>query len=228
MKKTDAPRSRRTILTPILTTAVLATAALVALSQLGAAGGPGDAEEVFSGVPQRGTTLGEADAPVTVNVYEDFQCPFCGRFSREVLPEVVRDHVESGEARVVSRPLVFLGEDSLEAARAALAAGEQDLYWQYHSLLFENQGAENSGYVTDGFLEGLAREVPGLDLGAWRERRAGYSFGPELEEAASQARASGVESTPTVVVGGPGGEEKLTGEEDAGEVSAAIREARGS
>ncbi len=205
MKKTEAPRSWRAILTLILTTAVLATAALVALSQLGGAGGPGAPEELYSGIPQRGTTLGEADAPVTVYVYEDFQCPFCGRFSREVLPEVVRDHVESGEAKVSSRPLVFLDEDSLEAARAALAAGEQGLYWQYHSLLVENQDAENSGYVTEEFLEGLAREVPGLDQGAWGERRAGYSFEPELEEAASQARASGVDSTPTVVVSGPGG-----------------------
>ena len=228
MKGTEAPGSRRVILTLVLTTAVLATAALVALSQLGGPGGPGAAEELYSGVPQRGTTLGEADAPVTVYVYDDFQYPFCDRFSREVLPEVVRNHVESGEVKVSSRPLVFLGEDSLKAARAALAAGEQDLYWQYHSLLFENQGAENSGYVTEEYLEGLAREVPGLDRGAWRERRAEYSFEPELEEAASQARASGVESTPTVVVSGPGGEEKLTGTEDAGEVSAAIRRVRGS
>lgn len=227
MTKTDAPRSRRVMLTLTLTTAVLATAALIVSSQLGGGGATGDAEGLYSGIPQSGTTLGEADAPVTISVYEDFQCPFCGRFSREVLPEVIRDHVETGEARVVSRPLVFLGDDSLEAARAALAAGEQDLYWQYHSLLFENQGAENSGYVTDGFLDGLAREVPGLDLRAWNERRTGYSFETELEEASSGAQTSGIDSTPTVVVSGPGGERKLPGE-DPGAISAAIREVGGS
>lgn len=136
MTKTDAPGSRRVMLTLTVTTAVLATAALILLSQLG-----GEAEGSYRGIPQSGATLGEADAPVTLYVYEDFQCPFCGQFSREVLPEVVQNHVAGGEAKVVSRPLVFLGEDSLEAARAALAAGEQDLYWQYHALLFENQGA---------------------------------------------------------------------------------------
>ena len=61
------------LLTLTLTTAVLATAALISLSQFGTSGGPGDAEELFSGIPQSGTTLGRADAPVTISVYEDFQ-----------------------------------------------------------------------------------------------------------------------------------------------------------
>jgi protein-disulfide isomerase len=223
VKKNDAPGSRRALLALTLSTAVLATVALISLSQLGGAGGPGDAESLYSGIPQTGTTLGRADAPVTISVYEDFQCPFCGRFSREVLPLLVREHVETGGAKVVSRPLTFLGEDSLEAARAALAAGEQDLYWEYHSLLFENQGAENSGYVTDEFLEGLARQVPGLDLGAWNGSRVG-DLDPELEEARSRARLSGVEATPTVVVSGPGGEKRLSGADDPEEISAAVRE----
>ena len=165
---------------------------------------------------------------MTISVYEDFQCPFCGRFSREALPPLVRDHVETGEAKVVSRPLTFLGEDSLEAATAALAAGEQDLYWEYHSLLFENQGAENSGYVTDEFLEGLAKQVQGLDLRVWNRDLAAGLPGAELEEARSRARSrarsSGIEATPTVVVSGPGGENWLSGADDPEEISAAIRE----
>ena len=228
MTKSDAPGPRRVLLTLTLTTAVLATAALISLSQLGSSGGSDDAEGLYSEIPQSLTTLGRANAPVTISVYEDFQCPFCGRFSREVLPPLVRDHVETGEAKVVSRPLTFLGEDSLKAARAALAAGEQGLYWEYHSLLFENQGAENSGYVTDEFLEGLARQVPGLDLRAWNGSRAGGRAGglpdSQLEEARSAAQASGVDSTPTLVVGGPGGEKRLSGAEDPEEISAAIRE----
>jgi protein-disulfide isomerase len=212
------------LLTLTLTAAVLATAALISLSQLGSSGGSDDAEGLYSEIPQSLTTLGRADAPVTISVYEDFQCPFCGRFSREVLPPLVRDHVETGEAKVVSRPLTFLGEDSLKAARAALAAGEQGLYWEYHSLLFENQGAENSGYVTDEFLEGLARQVPGLDLGAWNSSRAGGLPDSQLEEARSGARASGVDSTPTLVVSGPSGEKRLSGAEDPEEISTTIRE----
>jgi protein-disulfide isomerase len=224
VKKSDAPGSRRVLLTLTLSTAVLATVVLISLSQLGSAGGPVDVEDPYPGIPQTGTTLGRAGAPVTISVYEDFQCPFCGRFSREVLPPLVREHVETGEAKVVSRPLTFLGEDSREAARAALAAGEQGLYWEYHSLLFENQGAENSGYVTDEFLEGLARQVQGLDLGEWNGSRTRDLPASDLEEARSRARLSGVQATPTVVVSGPGGEKRLSGAEDPEGISAAVRE----
>jgi protein-disulfide isomerase len=224
VKKNDAPGSRRALLALTLSTAVLATVALISLSQLGGAGGPGDAESLYLGIPQTGTTLGRSDTPVTISVYEDFQCPFCGRFSRENLPPLVRNHVETGEAKVVSRPLTFLGEDSLEAATAALATGEQNLYWEYHSLLFENQGAENSGYVTDEFLEDLARQVHGLDLRAWNREHAGNLPGAELKEARSRARSSGIEATPTVVVSGPGGEKRLSGADSPEEISAAIRE----
>ena len=225
MTKIDQPVSRRAILTLIVASAVFAAALLVALSWLG---NKEDTEGLYSGIPQRGTELGQASAPVEISVYEDFQCPFCGRFSREVLPEIVADHVRSGEVRVNSRPMTFLGEDSIEAAGAALAAGDQDRYWQYHSLLFENQGAENSGYVTDGLLEDLARQTPGLDVGAWNDLRATDYPEADLREVEAAARTTGIDSTPTVVVRGPAGERVLGGAAGAEEVSAAVREVKGS
>lgn len=224
MTKTNAPASRRAILTLTVAAAVFATALLVALSWWGSRG---DAEGLYSEIPQRGTTLGAAGAPVEISIYEDYQCPFCGQFSRETLPEVIENHVRNGEAAVESRPMTFLGEDSVEAAGAALAAGEQGRYWQYHSLLFENQGAENSGYVTGGFLGDLARQVPGLDVAAWNDRRAAGYGGSELQEVAAEARAAGIDSTPSVVVSGPAGERVLGGEDGAAEISAAVREVKG-
>ena len=224
MTKTNAPASRRVILTFTVAAAVFATAMLVALSWWGSSR---DAEELYSEIPQRGTTLGEADAPVEISIYEDYQCPFCGQFSRETLPGVIANHVRNGEATVESRPMTFLGPDSFEAAGAALAAGGQDRYWQYHSLLFENQRAENSGYVTDEFLGELARQVPGLDVAAWNDRRAAGYGESELREVEAEARAAGIDATPTVVVSGPAGERVLGGEDGAAEVSAAVREVKG-
>jgi protein-disulfide isomerase len=153
-------RSPRMLLALIMAVAILVAALMAVLSQLGGAGGSSasseDVGKLYSGIPQSGTTLGKSDAPVTVYLYEDFQCPYCGQFSREMVPQLVEDYVRGGKAKLISEPLTFLGPDSVAAARAALAAGEQDRYWPYHSLLFENQGEENSGYVTSDFLEGLA------------------------------------------------------------------------
>jgi protein-disulfide isomerase len=141
---------------------LLRVAALLAvLSQLGGTGGSSasgeDVGKLYSGISQRGTTLGKSDAPVTVYLYEDFQYAYCGEFSRKMFPQLVEDYVRGGKAKLISEPLTFLGPDSVVAARAALAAGEQNRYWPYYSLLFENQGEENSG----------TRTAPGAGLSRW-------------------------------------------------------------
>jgi protein-disulfide isomerase len=186
----------------------------------------GGSKGTLAGIPQDGTRLGRDDAPVTIWLYEDFQCPACGQFARETLPEVVERHVEPGDTKLVSETLVFIGPDSVPAARAAFAAGQQDRYWQYATLLFENQGAENSGYVTDEFLTNLARETEGMNVNEWNEARHG-SFGKELRAAQQRAEEDGVNSTPSLVVSGPDGQVTLRGAVPAEDVARAIQEVGG-
>src|SRR5918994_6102759 len=123
------------LLVLLVAAAVAVAGLMVVLSQLGGGGHEG----ALADIPQDGTRLGSDDEPVTIQLYEDFQCPACGQFARETLPEVVGRHVEPGDAKLVSQTLVFIGPDSVPAARAAFAAGRQDRYWQYAALLFENQ-----------------------------------------------------------------------------------------
>lgn len=204
--------------------AVLVAGLMVVLSQLDRGAG---SQETFADIPQNGTTLGAEDAPVTIRLYEDFQCPACAMFARDTLPEVVERYVEPGDAKLVSETMAFLGPDSITTARAAFAAGEQDLYWQYAFLLFENQGAENSGYADDEFLTNLAEEVEGLDVERWNEaRRAGYE--QELQAVQERATEDGVNSTPSLVISGPGGEVTLKGAVPIEEVERAVEEAKGS
>jgi protein-disulfide isomerase len=228
--RSNSLRSPGILLAVLAGAAIVVAALLVVLSQLGSTGSPSkeDVGNLYSGISQEGTTLGESDAPVTVYLYEDFQCPFCGQFSRETFPELVNRDVRDGKVKVVSEVLVFLGPDSVEAARAALAAGEQNRYWPYYSLLFENQGEENSGYVTSDFLTSLARKTPGLDVSKWNAERTGNSFRSELEAAQSNARSNGVDSTPTLIVSGPNGQEKLEGVRNYVQISTAIDQVDGS
>jgi protein-disulfide isomerase len=229
LEKNSTLRSPRTLLALLVAVAIIVAALLVVLSQFGGGGGSGeDVGELYAGIPQDGTTLGENDAPVTVYLYEDFQCPFCGQFDREMFPDLVDDYVRDGEVKVVSETMAFLGPDSVTAARAAFAAGEQNRYWPYHTLLFENQGEENSGYVTDDFLRGLAEDTPGLDVQKWEDQRAGNSFTKELEAVQSKAQAEGVNSTPTLIVEGPGGQVKIDRLTDYDQISSAIDKADGS
>ena len=226
MEKNGTLRSPRTLLALLVAVAIVVAALFVVLSQLG--GSTEDAGEFYSGIPQDGTSLGKEDAPVTVYLYEDFQCPFCGRFDREMFPDLVDDYVRDGQVKVVAETMAFLGPDSVTAARAALAAGEQNHYWPYHTLLFENQKGENSGYVTNEFLRDLAEQTPGLDVEKWEDERAGDSFTKELEAAQSRARSSGVDSTPTLIFEGPNGRAKIVSLTDYDQISSAIDKVDGS
>jgi protein-disulfide isomerase len=123
---------------------------------------------------------------------------------------------------VVSEPLTFIGSDSVPAARAALAAGEQNRYWPYVQLLFENQGEENSGYATDEFLKSQAEVTPGLDVGEWSADLKGTSVTKQLQAAQAKAQTEGVKATPTLIFSGPGGQTKLVGLYDYDQVSQAI------
>jgi protein-disulfide isomerase len=232
VNKNSTPISPRTLLALLAAAAIVVAVLLVVLSQLG--GGEGDSAsnvdvgKLYSGIPQDGTTLGESSAPVTIYLYEDFQCPICGQFSQETFPELVSRDVRDGKVKIVSEPLAFLGPDSVEAARAALAAAEQNRYWPYSSLLFENQGGENSGYVTDDYLRDLAQDTPGLDVNKWSADLTGSSFDSELEAAQSRAQSDGVNATPTLVISGHNGQKKLVGLKDYAQIADAINQVDGS
>ena len=214
------------LLAVVVVSAVVVTALLVWLSQT--SGGEREIQELLAGVPQNGTTLGSEDASVTIHLYEDLQCPACAAFSRETFPDLVRSHVEPGEVKIVSETIAVLGPDSVPAARAAFAAGEQNRYWEYSTLFFLNQGRENRGYVTDEFLTNIAEETQGLDVDQWNEARESDAMQSKLDSAQASARDEGIEGTPTLVVSGPGGTSRLVGAVPIERVATAIDEVRSS
>lgn len=192
--------------------AVVVVAVAIAVSQGGEdepagsggdATGPGqtaDAESLFEGIPQNGVSLGDPGAPATLIEYADLQCPFCAEYTRDALPAVIERYVRTGRVRLELQLLAFLGPDSERGARLAAAAAQQDLMWQFTDLFFENQGAENSGYATDEFLRGLARQTPGLDTRQAFADRDSPAVRRLLRQAQAQATASGVESTPSFLL----------------------------
>jgi protein-disulfide isomerase len=172
--------SRRTILAAAVAAALVLAAALIAVSLVGGgdddtgalteATGTAPAVKMASlatleGVPRDGNVLGKADAPVTLIEYADLQCPYCAKFTEQTLPVLIRRWVKPGKLKIEFRGLAFLGDDSDKAVRFVLAAGDRGKLWETVELLYENQGIENTGWVTDELLRAIARKA-GLDPAA--------------------------------------------------------------
>jgi protein-disulfide isomerase len=168
--------------------------------------GGADAEALLDGVPQSATAIGEDDAPVTLVEYADLQCPFCAQWARETLPELVQEYVRDGQLRIEFRGLTFIGPESEEALRAAVSAGQQDKLWNMVELVYTNQGAENSGWVTDDFLRSVGEAVPGLDVDRMMEARDSAEVTATIEESAAEGQADQVSGTPSFLLGETGGD----------------------
>ena len=108
--------------------------------------------------------------------------------------------------RIVFSGLAFIGPESETGLRFALAAGRQGKLWETVHLLYANQGAENSGWVTNEFLSGLGASIPGLD--AERALRESYSqqVDRQITSAHDDATRLGVRGTPSFAAGRTGRE----------------------
>jgi protein-disulfide isomerase len=152
-----------------------------------------------------GFAMGIPDAPVTVEVWEDFQCPFCQRFTFEVEPAIVEQYVEAGDVRLVFRNLAFLGDESHWAAVASSLAADQNKFWPYHDLLFANLRGENVGSYNLERLQEIGQAVD-LDMDTFRAGltldKARERFGEIQAESRRDAGALGISATPTVTVNG--------------------------
>ncbi len=162
---------------------------------------------LLAGIPQHGNTLGKPTAPVTVLYYGDLQCPFCRRFTLGALRSLIQGYVRGGRLKIEYRSLqtATRNPETFEIQQvAALAAGRQNKLWNFIELFYREQGHENSGYVTEGYLQGLAKQVAGLNLIAWTAARGDTALARALSSDARAAGRAGLNSTPSFLIGRAG------------------------
>lgn len=160
--------------------------------------------KLIDGIPQSGLVLGSPDAPVTLVEFADLQCPFCGEWERGAFPTIVRKYIRPGKVKIEFRGLHFVGDDSEKALRAALAASRQGKLWQVVENLYERQGKENSGWVTDQLLQQIGDSVPSLDTKKMLAERDSAAVTSLMTQSEQLANEIGVRSTPTFFAGRKG------------------------
>jgi protein-disulfide isomerase len=198
---TDAQRKRRLgMFGGVLLVVIVAVAVVMATASGRSTPATAKAGIAFAGIPQTTNTLGSKNAKATMMVFADMQCPFCMQFETQAFPSIVTRYVKTGKLRVVFQPISILGNDSVVASRAVVAAAQQNKLFDYASTFYENQGSENTGYVTRAFMTKIANAVPGLNVSKWTSELKSQAGSNILSQAVSAAKTAGVQSTPTFMV----------------------------
>ena len=183
---------------------------------------------LLAGIPESGATLGRPSAPVTVTEYGDLECSVCdvlatppsftnpeGERGSGWLDKLITDYVRTGKAKLVYRSLETassLNPDQnafMQQQVAAYAAGLQDKAWYYIELMYNEQGHEGTNYVTQSYLEGLAKQIPGLDYSRWMADRKLPSLVAQVNAdntAGIAVNGAANTGTPTLVFQGPRGQ----------------------
>lgn len=167
--------------------------------------------EVYEGFPAEWLgrrSLGNPDAPVVIQGWEDFRCPACSQWTRTIKPELLANYispegaVEAGAVRFEYHyfPLTSHGETAFLAAQAAECAADQGGFWVYHDRLFNATDEGPAGFTLDR-LQSYATEV-GLDGAALSQCVVSQKYADEVQASVAEAISMGLNSTPSILVNG--------------------------
>ncbi|MBV2155245.1 thioredoxin domain-containing protein [Kitasatospora sp. SUK 42] len=219
-REQQAAKRRQRIVVTVTSVAVLALAGGVALAVNSASNKDDKASAAASSAPlvvpanatgPDGTviTYGKADAPHTMEVYEDFRCPVCMHFEK-ANGETVKKLTEDGQIKVEFHLAAFLDKNlggkgshtALAAAGAALNEGV-DKFKAFHDVLYANQPDEREdGFGDVNHILDLAGQVPGLKTDAFVKAVTDRTYAPWAAKVADAFNNSQVTGTPTVKVDG--------------------------
>lgn len=152
-----------------------------------------------------GRGIGNPDAPVKIEVFEDFQCPACADFTHTTEKQIVADLIPTGQVYYFFRQYPFLdrgsSHESAQAANASMCALEQGRFWDYHDMLYGNQNGENLGGFADKRLVAFANSL-GLDMKAFDSCFTENRYKAEIDKDLKDGGTLGVTGTPSLFVNG--------------------------
>lgn len=216
-----ARRTRMIRLGSVIAAAVVIVAVILIATSGGGSSGGGPAttpqerntnisavSTLLKGIPQSSNTLGDPKAPVTLQYFGDLECPICKQFTLGALPALIEEYVRPGKLRIEYMSLETATREP-ETFRtqqvAAYAAGKQKLAWDYIELFYHEQGQEDSGYVTESYLQNLAQQVPGLNLPDWSAARSDPALSEQVTRDGQLANQHNFTGTPSFLIGKTGG-----------------------
>jgi protein-disulfide isomerase len=159
-----------------------------------------------------GNTMGDPNAPIKIEEFSDFQCPFCERFHQDTEPLLRQYYIDTGKVQFVYRSMGNFVSDNIarakggaaktesrDAALAAYCAADQDKFWEMHAHLFANALGEDVGSFTDKRLKAIAETV-GLDTATFNSCYDSGKYLDRIEQDSKDGLAANINGTPGFLV----------------------------
>jgi protein-disulfide isomerase len=156
--------------------------------------------------PIDGTSMGDPNAPVRVDVYEDFRCSACKFYSQNIEPLIIQNYVDLGKVFYTYHTFIVIDSydnsgASNEAANAAMCAAEQGHFWEYHNTLYANQVTEDASLFSNDRLVTMAQNI-NLDMTAFNQCFQEKRFSSAIQADISKGQSLNITGTPSVFVDG--------------------------
>lgn len=156
----------------------------------------------------RDAVLGNASATVTIIEYGDYQCPYCAEYFENVQPSIVKDYIDTGEAKMVFRNFAFLGPESTAAAQAAECAEDQNQLWAYHDALYNAKladynkgGSEDDGVLNRTLFLNIAKQLD-LNISEFTNCIDSNKYAALVTQEYNDGVTIGISGTPTTFING--------------------------
>ena len=143
--------------------------------------------------------IGEKNAKITILEFGDYQCTFCHKFHQQTLDDIKKTYINTGMVNFTYKDLPVNGAASVLAAEAAFCAEEQNKYWEYHNMLFDNWAGERTGWVTDNSLLNFAKQS-NLDIKQFTECMKNHKYQQKVIESQEFAKSVGINATPSFLI----------------------------
>jgi protein-disulfide isomerase len=167
--------------------------------------GATDVRKLFAGIPQQGLFLGSSTAPATLTEFIDLQCPLCQQFETQQFPTIVTKYVKTGKLKIRMEPWSILDRpgtppDSNRGQAATIAASLQNRAFQFASMLYLNQGQEDSGWLTDQMINLAAASVDGMQVSQVLGKMGSSGVQSIVKGVDQRAATAGFNATPTLLL----------------------------
>ncbi|MGH9983822.1 MAG: DsbA family protein [Nitrososphaeraceae archaeon] len=151
-------------------------------------------------IEQGSPYIGNLSAPITIADFSDFQCHLCARHVKNTEPLINETYIQTGQVALVFKHLPNRGFDSMGAHIAAQCTNNQGKFWQFYKLLYENQQAIDSGWVSKDNLKKLASQISGLEKDQFNTCFDTQTYKEFIENDVKLANSQGFFDTPSFIV----------------------------